>query len=302
LGSSDPALSGSYIQLSAIPEVAVECEQDEAFPAVPYSVVVGSLICRGFVTVTQTFVDRVTTYLKLFKKQSFSSTALISEEKTVFTANEKYFKNIRAKWKNHGHQFPSIDECAKSSVGILFGLVWDTEDPDTVWSRSGSAIPEQPSVCGPGVSIPAPPPAPLLLNSLAILAEAASCDNALLSEDHQDDQDDQDDKDDKDDKEDQAFPALVDLHEQIQANSAFFSTLAAQAAAAHRDYYELQAAAIDHWNIANAMGGKAYDALCAAMKLSDELHIVGAHHFELTQKYEGYSNKFRKRCRDDDRI
>ena len=138
------------------------CEQDEEFPALSYSLLIGTLVAHESVTVTETFVDRVTEYLKLFKKQNFSSsTPLTTEEKDDFLKLEKYFKNIRTKLKNRCHQFPSIDECAQSSVGILFGLVWDSEDPDTVWSPSGSATPEQPSARGSGLSIPAPPPVPL---------------------------------------------------------------------------------------------------------------------------------------------
>jgi hypothetical protein len=119
------------------------------------------------------------------------------------------------------------------------------------------------------------------------LAEAASGDSAVLNVDPQDNQDDLD------------FPALSALYEGIQADYAFFSTHAAQTADAHRRYNELQAEALDHWHIANTKAREAYDALCFAMKLSEEHNILEAHHFKLTQKYEEATIKLLKRRRDE---
>ena len=239
-----------------------------------------SLVVNAFVTVTNMFVDRVTDYLKLLKQQKFNSTPLTSGERDHFLTLEKYFKNIRLKLKGR-IQLPSLEECAISSFGIIFGLVWDSQDPHTVWPPSGSTIPGQPFVSGSGLSIPAPP-APLLSDSLSILAEAASVDNALLYVADQDDQLD---------------PLLVDLHERIQANSAFLSTCIAKTADSHHRYRELQAAAIDQWNLANDMGATAYDALYATMAHSEELHALQVHHFCLTREYEAYSSQLRKRRR-----
>jgi hypothetical protein len=231
-------------------------------------------------------VDRVVEYLRLFKKQNFSSVPLDTDEVNAFCDIEKYFKNIRQKLVRRSIQVPSLDECALSCIGVLFGMVWDTKDPETVWDPSGSAIEKQPSVCSSG-SIPALPPVPVLSNSLAILAEAASGDSVVLNVDPQDNQDDVD------------LPAVSALYDGIQADYAFFSTHAAQTADAHRRYNELQAEAINHWHIANTKAREAYDALCFAMKLSEEHYILEAHHFKLIRKYEDATIKLSKRCRDE---
>ena len=123
---------------------------DEKRPVVQYTVVVDSWVCHVYNTVTDTFVERVTEFLKLFKRQNFSLTFLTMEERKDFWTVEKYFKNIRHKLVGRGYQVPSLDECAQSCIGILFGMVWDTKDPETVWDPSGSVIEEQPSVCSSG--------------------------------------------------------------------------------------------------------------------------------------------------------
>ena len=45
----------------------------------------------------------------------------------------KYFRNIRQS------AMPTLTECENSGVGLAFGLVWDTTDPETQWSPATSA-------------------------------------------------------------------------------------------------------------------------------------------------------------------
>ena len=48
----------------------------------------------------------------------------------------KYFRNIRQRQEC---ALPTMTECENSGVGLAFGLVWDTTDPETQWSSATSA-------------------------------------------------------------------------------------------------------------------------------------------------------------------
>ena len=48
----------------------------------------------------------------------------------------KYFRNIRQRQEC---ALPTMTECENSGVGLAFGLVWDTTDPETQWSPATSA-------------------------------------------------------------------------------------------------------------------------------------------------------------------
>lgn len=269
--------------LPRIPEVSAESEHhDDAVSVFSDLLTNTSLVAYDGVTVTPLFAERLMAYIDVLRKQRHTSAILSAEEQSAFTGISKYFKNLRKKRKDRHFLIPSEAECLESPLGLAYGLVWDTSDPSTAWPVSpplhaSDQLPGSSSVTAALESHAAARP-----NPLTVLVEAASVYSGF-----------------RDSMGTNGARLLADIQYDVQAHQADFEACGARASLAHRDYLDKQAAAVLQWNLAHKLGFEAYDALCTARALSEELNHRQKHQFELLQEFDECSTRMRQHHRDD---